>query len=246
MVINNKQQKIIINADDFGCSSSVNHAIAQCFEKGLIHRTTIMTNTPYFDDAVRLADTCGFKRHVGLHLVLDEFTPLTDDIKNNPHFCNNGKFLKGWAGQMKNKIYLSHYDISCIKEEIEAQMQAYCDSGFTLMHIDSHHLVHTSSPIIISIVSKLALEYGFKSMRNVAIYHNDNIVKKLAKIYVRNIVEKNFITTKFFAPYNNYNTLLKDVEYMSHPDMFNDFIVDVVNRDTGDVVAFKRNMICFF
>ena len=233
-------QEIIINADDFGYSSSVNQAIALCFEKGFVNRTTIMANMPSFDDAVKLAKKNGFKQYVGLHLVLDEFSPLTNEMRRNPNFCNNGLFVKGWASNIKNKVFLSHYDINCIKAEVEAQMQAYSDAGFTLMHIDSHHLVHTSSPLITTIISDLALKHGFKSMRNVAIYQHDNFVNRLAKKYVQFIIKKNYKTTKYFTTYNDFNPILKNVEYMSHPDMFGDKLVNVLNRKTGEILEFKK------
>ena len=37
-------KKVIINADDFGYSSQVNEAVAECFRTGVINRTTIMVN----------------------------------------------------------------------------------------------------------------------------------------------------------------------------------------------------------
>ena len=44
---------MVINADDFGYSESVNKAISDCFEKGLINRTTIMVNMPQAEAKVR-------------------------------------------------------------------------------------------------------------------------------------------------------------------------------------------------
>ena len=46
---------MIINADDFGYSESVNKAISDCFERGLINRTTIMVNMPHAEEATAMA-----------------------------------------------------------------------------------------------------------------------------------------------------------------------------------------------
>lgn len=48
-------EKIIVNADDFGKTHTINLAIAECFNKGLITNTTIMVNMPFADEAVEIA-----------------------------------------------------------------------------------------------------------------------------------------------------------------------------------------------
>ena len=53
-------KKIIINADDFGLSDSVNRAVAASLEKSLISDTTIMANGVCFEEAVALATEKGF------------------------------------------------------------------------------------------------------------------------------------------------------------------------------------------
>ena len=49
------KNKIIINADDFGLNSSVNKAIVESFNNGLINSTTLMANMPGFEEAVEMA-----------------------------------------------------------------------------------------------------------------------------------------------------------------------------------------------
>lgn len=232
---------IIINADDFGLSSSVNEAIVMCFNDNMIHRTTVMTNMPAFAEACELAELNDIKDKVGLHLVLDEGCPLTEKIKANPHICKGGQFLPGWYVSAKRKLFLSRYDKECLREEIEAQMKAYCNADFTLMHIDSHHLVHTSSPILIDMVCNLAKKYGFRSMRNVAIYEHDNLVNRIAKKYVAKRIGQGFQTTAYFAPYSQYPLPLDDVEYMSHPDIVDGAVIDYENRRTGQYREFERD-----
>lgn len=57
--------KWTINADDFGRSPSINAAIVQCFEEGLINQTTIMANMPYYEEAVALSMKHGFLIKLG-------------------------------------------------------------------------------------------------------------------------------------------------------------------------------------
>ena len=51
---------MIINADDFGYSDSVNAAVAECFDRGLVNRTTIMVNMPCCEAAAETAKEHGF------------------------------------------------------------------------------------------------------------------------------------------------------------------------------------------
>jgi len=43
--------RVIINADDFGLSSSNNRVIVAAFKDGVISSATLMANTPGFDEA---------------------------------------------------------------------------------------------------------------------------------------------------------------------------------------------------
>src|SRR5574344_1511671 len=127
-------KKIIINADDFGYSHAVNEAIVECFKRRYITQTTIMTNMPFYDEAVKYAKENNLMDKIGLH------------ISKLNTFC------------------LAKHDKQCLKIEIEAQMQKYIESGFSLMHIDSHHHVHTNYSIL-KVIILLAKHYGFNSMR---------------------------------------------------------------------------------
>ena len=70
-------KKLIINADDFGLNTSVNHAIIESFEKGLINSTTLMANMPGFEEAIELAHKNNIIDKIGIHLCLTEGEPIT-------------------------------------------------------------------------------------------------------------------------------------------------------------------------
>ena len=139
--------KKIINADDFGLNHSVNRAIALCFRNGYINQTTIMTNMPSYEEAVALSKEYNFFDKVGLHVNLDEGTPITSEMKCNTHSCTNDRFIKGSIKGFK-RFYLNRYDRKCVENEVEAQMAHYICSGFPLLHLDSHHHIHTNFSIL--------------------------------------------------------------------------------------------------
>ncbi len=72
------EQRLIINADDFGLCESVNKGIVEAHTKGVLTSTTIMANMPAAEQAVELAKnlpTLG----VGVHLNLTNGKPLCQD-----------------------------------------------------------------------------------------------------------------------------------------------------------------------
>lgn len=231
---------MIINADDFGLSTTVNQAIVQCFTNGYISRTTAMVNMPCFEECHELAVRNGFLENVGLHIVLDEGIPMTDGIRNNPHFCKNGIFIKGWFSNPLRKFFLSNGDKYCLAQEIEAQMKKFRNEGFTSSHLDSHHFVHTSSFAMIRIVCKLAKKYGFTSMRTISSSHGEGFVKRMLKLQIKKMIEKNFSTTTYFEEYKRYPLSIDDIEYMSHPDIVDGVVVDYESRKTNKYSEFKR------
>ena len=98
---------MIINADDFGYSDSVNNAIAECFQKGVINRTTIMVNMPQAANAAKLAREKGFFENVGLHINLTEGKALSKECAMS-ELCDENGFFKGtFHIPFKSRIYLS-------------------------------------------------------------------------------------------------------------------------------------------
>ena len=62
-------RRLIVNADDFGRSRSINTAVIRAHQQGILTAASLMVNEPAFDEAVALA-----KKNpalgVGLHLTL--------------------------------------------------------------------------------------------------------------------------------------------------------------------------------
>lgn len=132
--------RVIINADDFGLSHSVNLAISMCFDKGYIDRASIMVNTPFFNEAREIAINNGLMNQIGLHINLVTGEPLLSATKTSS-LCSNGEF-NGSVLDRKYYYRLPKRTISIIKNEVKAQIKRFLDSGFTLLHADSHCHVH--------------------------------------------------------------------------------------------------------
>ncbi|KAA9332281.1 ChbG/HpnK family deacetylase [Hymenobacter busanensis] len=130
------QRQVIINADDFGLSPSVNRAIVDAYRAGNLTSTTMMVNMPGTADGARLAaETPGLA--IGLHFCLTEGRPLTtapsltDEAGN---FLERGALLKrALRGQVKAEE---------VRAEFEAQLAKLESLGIRPTHTDSHQHVH--------------------------------------------------------------------------------------------------------
>lgn len=127
---------IIINADDFGISESVNQAIVDLYKKEVLSSTTLLVDTPYAKAAADLAKRD--KIPVGLHFNL---------TLHNEFFTGRGDFERKL---LKGKVKLSY-----VRAELERQYQKMLDFGLTPTHLDSHQHIH-SWPQIFPILALFA------------------------------------------------------------------------------------------
>lgn len=153
---------LIINADDFGASESVNAAIVEAFRQGLCSSTTIMPNMPYTEAAAELAHENNLLDHVGLHMVLTEGFPLTEGIRHCPRFCNE---KEEFCLTRKQRVFhLSREEKTAVTDEIRAQIKRCRDLGLPLTHMDSHSHAHEEWGIA-SVVMALARDEGIPHVR---------------------------------------------------------------------------------
>lgn len=143
--------KLILNADDFGLSPSVNKGIVECYNSGLISSTTMMMNTPYTDEAISLAKENNIK-NIGIHLNLtygksvlpaSEVPSLVDERGVFHYVCMLG-------------YYTQYLDA---KKELRAQIEKFLASGLKPTHLDHHHYFN-EIPNILKAYLELAKEYN--------------------------------------------------------------------------------------
>jgi predicted glycoside hydrolase/deacetylase ChbG (UPF0249 family) len=130
--------EIVVNADDFGYSSLLNHSILKSFELNLHSTTTLMCNMPGFEEACDLAFENKIIDRIGIHLNMTEGKPLTEKIKKYRKFVNeNGELFKSFKG-----YFFSSEEKNIIYEELQAQVDRFKSKHFLPTHIDSHHHFH--------------------------------------------------------------------------------------------------------
>jgi chitin disaccharide deacetylase len=206
--------KLIINADDFGCNSPVNRAIANLFNRGLINSTTIMANMPGFEEAVNMAFDKNFVDKIGIHLVLTEGMPLT--INNQSLDLYNSIRNKHFSREWRHLLFRTKNEKKLIFEEFGAQIEKVRKTGIGITHIDSHHHIHEFWPVT-RIVMDLLKKYNIPSMR---ITNNLNRSSNFYKTMYRDIVNKQIrkrgvAFTDFFG-----NQLVAISQFQKSPSIF--------------------------
>jgi predicted glycoside hydrolase/deacetylase ChbG (UPF0249 family) len=154
--------RLIVHADDFGLSKSVNLGIIKSFNEGILTSASIMVNGDGFEDSVDLLKL-NPSLDLGLHLTLVGEKPVLplhyvrSLLNGEDKFHNNSiVFLKKYFGGSIN--------LGQIEKECEAQIKKALDFNLHISHLDSHQHIHIL-PGIFNIVYGLTKKYNIKYIR---------------------------------------------------------------------------------
>jgi len=155
-------RRLIVNADDFGCSEAVNQAVIQAHREGILTSASLMVSGQAFAEAVELA-----RAHpalgVGLHLCLvrarsackpADVPGLVDEecqFSDRPILCGLWYFFNRSVRRQ-------------LRHEIEGQVQMFRATGLPLDHLDGHLHLHLH-PTVLRLLSDHAPSWGLKSLR---------------------------------------------------------------------------------
>ncbi len=155
-------KRMIINADDFGGSQSVNEAIRTAHERGIVTSATMMANMPAAEAAVSIAKRLP-KLGVGVHLNLFTGEPLSKDERVTRLVDKDGRFCcSPW--QLSLLSVFSHRVRAAMTIEMEAQIEWLIKAGIEPMNLDSHKHIHFFPPVY-RMVCRLAQKYGIRAVR---------------------------------------------------------------------------------
>lgn len=155
-------RRLIVNADDFGRSRSINEAVVRAHQDGILTTASLMVNGEAAETAVQAAHD-NPRLGVGLHLTLlcgtstlspDRIPGLVDAAG---HFGNN-PFAVGMA-------YALHRGLRTqLRAEIRAQLEKFQATGLPLDHVNGHLHLHLH-PTVLPILSELADEFAIERVR---------------------------------------------------------------------------------
>jgi predicted glycoside hydrolase/deacetylase ChbG (UPF0249 family) len=176
---------IIANADDLGCSAAVNKGILYSFEQGYVNSTSLLVNSAFFDETVDLIHQNPVITHIGLHINMGEFKPVSN-FSQRAFLDENGDFD---IYKIKKKyIALTSEDKAAISKEIYAQIDKALANKIPLTHIDSHCHLHTL-PFLYKFFLDAAKHYKLK-LRLAQTYFNGSYLNFYYRKYINNIFKK--------------------------------------------------------
>lgn len=238
--------RIILNGDDFGRTHEANLGVDKAFQEGFISQTSVMVNTNYFDEAVKLAKEHGYLDKVGLHINLFEGTPLTGAYKKLKNYAHYDMF--DYRPGIKRYFPM---DVEVIQGELEAQIQKYLKAGFCLMNIDSHHCAFYDMPVLTALLPLLE-KYGFESVRYIGnSYFNGSIfrnwygnrwIKKMDVLGLKHPTYSSSVATYYKNKKANAPALMQAdaVEVYVHPVLVEGSFIDNFTGGTHLVESFKE------
>ena len=154
-------KKLIITADDYGMSRAVNDAIDAGIDAGLITSTNVMTNMPFYKEAIKLKDRNGVS--VGLHWVLACGKPVLPAKEIPTLVSPNGEFYP--YPEFRNRVRRKLISFEDIKKELIAQYNLYFELMGQPDYWNTHQNTHVDFGIYRLFVDTAA-ELGIKKMRS--------------------------------------------------------------------------------
>jgi len=159
---NSRSSRLIVNADDFGRSASINQAVVRAHREGILTTASLMVGESGFDEALALARE-NPRLGVGLHLTLlcghsvlppqtiPGLVNQTREFSSNPVTVGFRYFFhRALAGQLR--------------AEIHAQFQKFKTTGLVLDHVNGHLHLHLH-PTVFRILMQDADQLGIKRLR---------------------------------------------------------------------------------
>jgi hopanoid biosynthesis associated protein HpnK len=157
-----RSRRLIVNADDFGRSHSINQAVIRAHQEGILTSASLMVNEPGFDEAVTLARQ-NPKLGVGLHLsLLCAHSALSPE--KIPGLVNaRGEFSNNPVG-VGFRYFFNRSLRELLRAEIHAQFSKFHATGLPLDHVNGHLHLHLH-PVVFGILMEDAEKLGIQRMR---------------------------------------------------------------------------------
>jgi hopanoid biosynthesis associated protein HpnK len=155
-------RRLIVNADDFGRSRSIDEAVIRAHREGVLTSASLMVNEAATDEAVALAKE-NPALGVGLHLTLlcGHATLPQEEI---PGLIS----ARGEFGNNPATVGFRYFANRSLREQLRAEIHAQFDrfraTGLPLDHVNGHLHLHLH-PTVFGILIEDAAQLGFRHMR---------------------------------------------------------------------------------
>ncbi len=155
-------KQLIVAADDFGLTKSVNEGIVRSYEEGIVTSLNLLPSGEAFDDALSLGGKISLDE-AGAHPALTETIALTKPSAISSLVDADGRFYKGHA-EFSLKYISGAISLDEVYIEWRAQLKRVYETGINITNLSSHEHMHML-PRLLDILIKLAKEYNIPAIR---------------------------------------------------------------------------------
>ncbi len=143
------KRQILFIADDFGMSPEINAAIVRAHRRGALHGACLMMGQPGTADAIaRASDNPSLQ--IGWHLHLNDSKPLTVDAWPWGRSPAAAGLAIGLMPRMRRLA----------RREIDAQWEAFRQTGLPCRFINTHHNLHVHPVVRRQLVRLIPLDFS--------------------------------------------------------------------------------------
>jgi len=157
-----RPRRLVVNADDFGASRSINQAVIGAHRDGILTSASLIVNGDAAAEAVELA-----RQHprlgVGLHLTLIRGRSCLGPAALAGMVDQRGRFSDQpvFAGL---RYYFEQRRHADLEREVAAQFERFNSTGLVLDHVNGHLHFHMH-PTVVGILLRRAEDWGIRAMR---------------------------------------------------------------------------------
>ncbi len=155
-------RRLIVNADDFGRSHSVNEAVIRAHRDGILTSASLMVNEIGFDEAVKLAKE-NPKLGIGLHLTLLQGRSALPPEKI-PGLVNSRREFSNSPVAVGMNYFFKRNLRQQLRAEIHAQFEKFRATGLPLDHVNGHLHLHLH-PTVFKILMEDSDKLGIRHLR---------------------------------------------------------------------------------
>jgi hopanoid biosynthesis associated protein HpnK len=157
-----EKRRLIVNADDFGLSHSVNEAVIRAHREGILTSASLMVNESGFDEAVKIAKE-NPSLGVGLHLTLLHGHSALPPEKI-PGLVNSSREFSNSPVAVGMNYFFNRSLREQLRSEIYAQFGKFQAAGLPLDHVNGHLHFHLH-PVVFKILTDNSEKLGICRMR---------------------------------------------------------------------------------
>ena len=162
MATSDSPRRLVVNADDFGRSHSINQAVIRAHREGILTSASLMVNEPACEEAVVLAKE-NPKLGVGLHLtLLCGHSAL--DAEQIPGLVNARREFGEDPVRAGFRYFANRHLREQLRAEIHAQFARFRATGLPLDHVNGHLHLHLH-PTVFRLLMEDVAQLGLQRMR---------------------------------------------------------------------------------